>query len=98
MSMMRKLIESIDQLSGIQEATGSYNDSADFESAASNLEVSLLNAKRTIFSPEWNEWMAETDANYGGAQAVALNKQLRAKLIAAQKAYDELYNHLVDLS
>lgn len=94
---MRKLIESIDQLSGIQEATGSYNDSSDFESAASTVEVSLLNAKRTIFSPEWNEWMTETDANYA-AQAVALNKQLQAKLIAAQKAYDELYNHLVDLS
>jgi hypothetical protein len=101
---MRKLLESMDKLSlpdsdnaPIRAETGYADGSADFENDVSEVEQALQKIRTIVSSPDWNDWMKSTDENYI-ATAQARNRDLKEAINKAQLIFNDLYNHLTELS
>jgi hypothetical protein len=106
MSDMRKLLESLDSLSqpmedetssnlGISQGSDQYDSSIDFESDVSDIAEHLRAIMLILGSSEWNDWMKQTDINYG-SNARRINQQFTTEVQKSQVTFDQLYDHLVE--
>jgi len=76
-----------------------YEDSSDFESAASKIGDAFKKLKKELGSEEIKDWMKQTDSNFGGNYRFATRiESINAAVKKSDKDFDALYSDLVKVS
>lgn len=77
-----------------------YPDSSHFDADADKIEEFLKNASKIVNSPEWADWVEQTDQNFGTRKGSAedLSSELEDSIENALIAFKTFYTHMINVS